>query len=46
MSDSHCRQLRALDGHISQFYEDFVTGFPWKNAQREAAAIRGDTSGD
>lgn len=27
MSDSRCWQLRALDGHISQFYEDFVTGF-------------------
>lgn len=46
MSDSRCRQLRALDGHISQFYEDSVTGFPGKDAGREAAAIRGDTSGD
>lgn len=25
--DSRSQQLRALDGHISQFYEDFVTGF-------------------
>lgn len=27
MSDSHRKQLWALNGHISQIYVEFVTGF-------------------